>query len=155
MKTLLVFLPAVALAAFVGTRFPPGAWHQGLVKPSWNPPNWIFAPVWSVLYLAIALAGWLYSRSVSGPLRLDLVLALWAVQLVLNAAWSWLFFGLHSPGAAFVDILLLLVAIVWFAFAAHRASAAAAWLFVPYALWVSFATALNAAIWYLNRSPAA
>lgn len=148
-------MPAVALAAFIGSRFPPGSWYQGLAKPSWNPPNSIFAPVWSVLYVAIALAGWLYSRSASGPLRLDLVLVLWVVQLVLNAAWSWLFFGLHSPGAAFIDILLLLTVIVWFAFAAHRTSPASAWLFVPYAVWVLFATTLNAAIWYLNRSRSA
>lgn len=152
--TLLVFLFAMAFAAFIGSRFRPGAWHRGLAKPTWNPPNWVFAPVWSALYLAIATAGWLYARSVPGPLYLDLALALWIAQLVLNAAWSWLFFGRQSPGAALIDIVLLLATIIAFALTAYPVSAIAAWLFVPYAAWVSFATVLNAAIWQRNRSRA-
>jgi tryptophan-rich sensory protein len=142
----------VAAAAFVGSRFRPGPWYAALAKPTWNPPNWVFAPVWSVLYVAIAVAGWLYWRNASSGAVL--ALSLWGAQLVLNASWSWLFFGLHSPALALVDISLLLVAIAFFIVLAHPISTAAAWLFVPYGVWVSFATALNVAIWHLNRSPA-
>jgi len=149
--TVLPFLVAVAATAFIAGRFRPGAWYQALAKPSWTPPGWLFAPVWFLLYLGIAVAGWLVWRAAgSGAPR---PLALWASQLVLNAAWSWLFFGLHRPGAALVDIVLLLVLILAFALTAHPFSPGAAWLFVPYGLWVLFATALNTAIVRLNPTP--
>lgn len=145
----LLFLAAVAAAAFTGSRFQPDTWYELLRKPSWNPPNWLFAPVWTTLYVAIATAGWLVwkkVRSLSHP-----ILLVWAAQLVLNAAWSWLFFGLHRPDLSLVDILLMLTLIAAFILTARKVSPAAAWLFVPYAAWVSFATALNVAIWQLNR----
>ncbi|HXU28998.1 MAG TPA: TspO/MBR family protein [Thermoanaerobaculia bacterium] len=146
--TLLVFLALVALAAFFGAHFQPGPWFEGLAKPSWNPPNWVFGPVWTLLYLGMAVAGWLVWKR-SGE-HVTPVLVVWFVQLGLNAAWSWLFFGLHRPPLALVDILALLACIVAFAILARRISPAASWLFVPYALWVSFATVLNATIWRLN-----
>ncbi len=146
--TLLVFFSFVALTAFFGAHFQPGSWFEGLTKPSWNPPNWLFGPVWTILYIAMAVAGWLVWKR-SGE-RVTPVLAIWFVQLALNAAWSWLFFGLHRPPLALVDIVALLACIVAFAILARPISPAASWLFVPYILWVSFATVLNAAIWRLN-----
>ncbi len=146
--TLLAFFAVVALAAFFGAQFQPGPWFEGLAKPSWNPPNWLFGPVWTLLYIAMAVAGWLVWKR-SGE-RATPVLGLWFVQLALNAAWSWLFFGLHRPPLALVDIVALLACIVAFAILARRVSPVSSWLFVPYVLWVAFATALNATIWRLN-----
>jgi len=143
---LLGFLAAVAAAALMGAQFQPGDWYAGLEKPFFNPPNWIFGPVWSVLYVGIAVAGWLVWRHRGGaPLLL-----LWAAQLVLNLLWSWIFFGLHRPALALVDIGLLLSSIVAFAVLAWPVSRAAAWLFACYGAWVAFAMLLNAAIWRLN-----
>lgn len=150
MLAVVPFLLAVALTAFIAGRFRPGAWYAALAKPPWTPPSWLFAPVWFLLYLGIAVAGWLVWRAVR-PVAV-LPLALWVAQLVLNAAWSWLFFGLHRPGAALADIIVLLVLILAFVVAAYRVSSVAAWLIVPYALWVLFATVLNAAIVRLNPS---
>jgi translocator protein len=144
--SLVVFLLLVAAAALFGTQFEPGAWHAGLQKPAWNPPNWVFGPVWSLLYVLIAIAGWLAWRA-----RDRLLLALWGVQLLLNALWSWLFFGLRLPFVALADIVLLLLVIIAFIVVAWPRERAAAWLFMPYAAWVGFATALNAAIALLNR----
>jgi translocator protein len=121
-------------------------WYAGLAKPPWTPPDWVFGPVWSALYLSIAVAAWLVWRK--GDARLPLVL--FTFQLVFNAAWSWLFFGLHSPGIAFVDIVLLWAAIVATTIAFWSRSLVAGILFVPYLAWVSFATVLNFAIWRLN-----
>jgi benzodiazapine receptor len=121
-------------------------WYATLAKPAWTPPDWIFGPVWSALYLSMALAAWLVWRKGDALLPLTL----FAVQLSFNAAWSWLFFGLHSPGIAFVDIVLLWLAIVATTIAFWRRSLVAGLLFVPYLVWVSFATVLNWAIWRLN-----
>jgi tryptophan-rich sensory protein len=150
MGALLVFLLLVAAAAAAGGHFLPGAWYASLVKPAWTPPNWIFGPVWTLLYIGIAVAGWLVWRR-SGP-RVGPSLALWGAQLVLNAAWSWFFFGRHQPGVALADIAALLACIVAFVIVTYRDSRPAALLFVPYALWVAFATALNHALWRLNLS---
>ena len=124
-------------------------WYATLVKPSWNPPNWIFGPVWSVLCLGMAIAAWLVWRQ--GGLA-DAVgsLTLFGVQLVLNLTWSCLFFGLQSPGAAFVDIALLWAAIAATMVAFWFRSTLAGLLFVPYLAWVSFAAVPNFAIWRLN-----
>lgn len=136
---------APALAAFAM----PGEWYAALNKPAWNPPAWLFGPVWTALYTMMAVAAWLVWRrggwsAQRGPLGLYLV------QLGLNAAWSPLFFGLKMPGVAFAEILLLLAAIVITALAFRRVSHAAAWLFVPYILWVAFASFLNFTLWRLN-----
>ena len=150
MLAIVPFLLVVASTAFIAGRFRPGAWYAALAKPPWTPPGWLFAPVWFLLYLGIAVAGWLVWRAVR-PVAV-LPLALWVAQLVLNAAWSWLFFGLHRSGAALADIIVLLVLILAFVVAAYRVSRVAAWLVMPYALWVLFATVLNAAIVRLNPS---
>lgn len=152
MFSLVVFIALVAAAAITGGQFMPGEWYAQLAKPSWTPPNWLFGPVWTVLYVAIAAAGWLVWR---GERRAALPLALWVAQIVLNAAWSWLFFGLHRPGTAFAEIVVLLATIVGFAIAAWPVSRTASLLFVPYALWVGFASALNFAVWRLNPGASA
>jgi benzodiazapine receptor len=145
-----VFSGAVALTAFLASRFRPGTWYASLDKPPWTPPNWIFAPVWTLLYAGIAVGGWLLWRR-SGR-RFTPALGLWAAQLLANGAWSWLFFGLHRPGAALADILVLLALIAVFIVLTVRSSPVSAALFVPYALWVAFAAALNAAVWIANRT---
>jgi tryptophan-rich sensory protein len=121
-------------------------WYAGLAKPSWTPPGWIFGPVWSLLYLCMAIAAWLVWRR--GNAKVPMVL--FGVQLTLNAAWSWLFFGLHSPFAAFVDVVLLWLAIAATTVVFWRRSTPAGLLFLPYLAWVSFASVLNFAIWRLN-----
>lgn len=125
-------------------------WYAGLTKPAWTPPGWIFGPVWSALYLSMAVAAWLIWRQ-NGFKGAVAPLLLFGLQLLFNAAWSWLFFGLHSPGAAFVDIIFLWAAIVATTVAFWQRSVLAGILFLPYLLWVSFAAALNFAIWWLNR----
>jgi tryptophan-rich sensory protein len=122
-------------------------WYAGLAKPSWTPPGWVFGPVWSVLYLSMAVAAWLVWRR--GNAILPMIL--FGVQLAFNAAWSWLFFSLHNPGLGFADIVLLWAAIVAAMIALWRRSLLAGLLFIPYLGWVSFAAVLNFAIWRLSR----
>src|SRR5512132_1651696 len=148
MPSLLIFLAMVAATALIGSQFGPGPWYIALQKPAWTPPSWVFAPVWSVLYVAIAVAGWLVWRSKAVSVTKPILL--WLLQLILNGLWSWLFFGLHRPILALIDILGLLATICFFIVSAGKISRTAAWLFVPYALWVGVATALNFAIWRLN-----
>jgi tryptophan-rich sensory protein len=143
-----VFIALVALAALFGAQFAPGPWYEGLQKPPLNPPNWVFGPVWSILYLAIAVAGWLVWRA--GPASAG-PLVLWGGQLVLNALWSLLFFGLQRPGLALVEILLLLVLLIATTVSFFGVRASAGFLLVPYVAWVSFAAYLNAGLWHLNR----
>jgi translocator protein len=135
-------LAAVAVVAYFGSQFRPGAWYASLDKPPWTPPDWVFGPVWAVLYLFIAIAGWLIFSS----LRTGLGSALWVIQLVLNGLWSWLFFGLQRPLLALVDISLLLAAIVVLLIHLAPRQSAAFWLLLPYALWVGYALSLNFAI---------
>lgn len=142
------FVFLVACAAFFGAQFMPGAWYADLRKPPLNPPNWVFGPVWSVLYLAIAVSGWLVWRARPASPR---PLTLWVAQLALNAAWSFLFFGLRRPGAALLEILVLSAVLVVTTESFLRVRRLAGLLFVPYAAWVGFAAYLNAGIWYLNR----
>ncbi len=144
------FLVACFAAAATGILFKPGAWYERLRKPSWRPPNWLFAPVWTVLYLMIALAGWLVWRSAefSGATT---ALALYALQLLLNALWTPVFFGLHRPDLGFAVIVALWLAIVATIVAFAPVNGIAALLMIPYLAWVSFASMLNFAIWRLNR----
>lgn len=133
----------------MGGFFPPGEWYASLRKPSWNPPGWVFGPVWVALYTTMALAAWLVWRR-GGFAAQGRPLALFLVQLVLNAAWTPLFFGLHRPGLAFAEILLLWLAIVATLAMFRPVSRTAAWLLVPYVAWVSFASVLNGSVWRLN-----
>ncbi|MEL7060727.1 MAG: TspO/MBR family protein [Acidobacteriota bacterium] len=143
--SLIAFLIVTASAAAFGAAFGPGSWYDEIAKPGWTPPDWLFGPVWTLLYAMIAIAGWrLWTR------RARPALALWVVQLVLNALWSWIFFGLHNLGLAFADIALLWLAIVATIVLARRPDPWAAGLLVPYLLWVTFAAALNFSIWQMN-----
>ena len=144
--SLLVSFVIVFSVAAVGAAFMPGEWYAALNKPTWNPPNWIFGPVWTALYVMIAISGWLLWRE---PDR-TLTMSLFALQLALNGAWSWLFFGRHTISGALLDIVLLLATIVVLIVVAWPINRLAAGLLMPYAAWVAFATVLNAAIWRLN-----
>lgn len=122
-------------------------WYEGLSKPNWTPPNWLFAPVWTILYVAMAVAAWLVWRR-SGLAAVPMQLFL--LQLLLNVAWSAVFFRFHAPGLAFLEIVALWCAILLTAIAFGRTAPVAGWLMIPYLVWVSYATALNFAIWRLN-----
>lgn len=122
-------------------------WYATLAKPSWNPPNWIFAPVWTTLYVLMGIAAWLVWRK--RGFRGRTAVLFWS-QLVLNALWSILFFGLENPGGAFVEVVLLWVLILATVRDFARVSKAGAALLAPYLAWVTFASALNLAIWRLN-----
>jgi benzodiazapine receptor len=124
-------------------------WYAGLVKPSWTPPSWVFGPVWISLYILMGVAAWLVWRR-GGFTAATLPLALFLVQLALNALWSPLFFGLKMPGVALADIVLLWLAILATLVSFWGVSATAGWFLVPYLLWVSYAAALNFAIWRAN-----
>ncbi|GAA1396935.1 TspO/MBR family protein [Catellatospora coxensis] len=142
------FFAAVIAVALVGSLAVarPADDYAALARPGWAPPSWLFGPVWTVLYAMIAVAGWLvWRRAGWGP-------AMWAytLQLVLNAIWTPLFFGAGQRGLAFADIVALWLAIAATVLLFRRISALAAWLLVPYWLWVTFAGALNFTIWHLN-----
>jgi translocator protein len=145
--SLILFLILVLGGGLVlGGLTVPGGWYAGLNKPSFNPPTWLFGPVWTVLYVLIAVAGWrVWERDrTGGPMRL------WWAQLTLNFLWTPVFFAAHQIGLALVVILLMLATIVVFMAAAWRQDRVAAWLFVPYAVWVAFASVLNTSIFKLN-----
>lgn len=127
-----------------------GTWYQSLHKPPFNPPDWVFGPVWTVLYIAMAVAAWrVWRRLGFGGARHALML--FAIQLALNLAWSVVFFGFQHIGMALVEILVLLAFIGATAVAFWRADRIAGLLFVPYLGWVGFATLLNASLWRLNQ----
>jgi tryptophan-rich sensory protein len=143
---LLVFLALVALAAWSGATFLPGPFYAALQKPEWTPPDWVFPPVWGLIYLMIALAGWIVWRAQGlGP-----ALWIWLAQLMLNATWSWIMFGRKQVDVALIDICGLWLAILAFIVVAWPVRRSASLLFVPYFLWVTFAAALNFEIWRLN-----
>lgn len=148
--SLLVFLGLVGLAAITGARYMPGAWYQGLAKPAWTPPDWLFPIAWTVLYFMIAIAGWKVWQAEG----LGAALVIWLVGLVLNATWSYVMFGRHEIGLALVNVAALWLSIVAFIWAAWHVDRDASYLFMPYLVWVSFATALNAAVWQLNPTSA-
>ena len=143
---LLLCFSASATAVFVSID----GWYAALRKPAWNPPSWVFGPVWFSLYTMMAVAAWLVWReggwkSRRGPLTFFIV------QWALNLIWTPLFFGLHRPGAALVEIVLLWMAIVATLFSFYKVKPSAGLLLIPYFLWVSFAAFLNFTIWNLNR----
>jgi tryptophan-rich sensory protein len=151
-RSLLGLIVALALtfsAGYVGSRFPPDERYAALEKPPWNPPGWLFGPVWGTLYLLMAIAAWLVWRE-SGFPGAAIPLGLFVVQLVLNAAWSWVFFGRNQLGLALAEILVLWVAILGTIIAFWRVRPISGILLVPYLLWVTFAAVLNATLWRLN-----
>ena len=129
----------------------PGDWYASLAKPAWTPPTWVFGPAWTILYAMMAVAAWrLWRRLGARPRESRRALVLFAVQLALNLSWTPVFFGMQRPDLALVVILVLWAAIAATIVAAWKACKTAAALLVPYLAWVTFATALNAAIWRLN-----
>ena len=137
-------------AASLGGLSGSSEWYAALNKPSWNPPAWIFGPVWTTLYAMMAVAAWLVWRQ-GGWNRQRKPLLFFLAQLSLNAFWTPLFFGMQRPDLAFVDIVLLWVAIAVTLAAFRSVNRAAAWLLAPYLAWVSFAAVLNFTIWLLNN----
>lgn len=126
------------------------SWYQTIQKPSWNPPNWVFGPVWTTLYVMMGIALWLvWKEDTSKELKL-IAGILFAAQLTLNFFWSFIFFKLEQPGFAFLEILFMWVAILATIFAFAQVNKRAAWLLVPYISWVSFAAMLNFTIWRMN-----
>lgn len=125
-------------------------WYPTLIKPSWTPPDWVFGPVWSSLYLMIAVSGWLMYRAEYSQKR-SVALRLYGSQLALNFIWSFLFFSLQSPILGLIDIILLCLFISLTIIKAWPVSRLASILLIPYLLWVLYATSLNAGIWLLNR----
>lgn len=128
-----------------------GTWYPTLAKPPFNPPAWVFGPTWTVLYILMGVALFLVWRQGGDTPGVKLALALFAVQLALNALWSIIFFGMRSPGWAFAEILLLWLAILATLWAFWRVVPLAGWLLVAYLAWVSFAAVLNGSIWILNK----
>jgi len=145
--SLLAFL-AIVLGGgtLIGLSTMPGPWYEALAKPAFNPPNWLFGPAWTILYILIAIAGWRIWRIEPGGAAMKV----WIAQLIANFAWSPVFFAAHMIGAALVVVLVMLALILLFIGLAWRRDRLAALLFVPYAAWAAFATLLNASIWLLN-----
>ena len=136
-------LGAIATGSSVGT------WYQEIEKPDWTPPDAVFGPVWTLLYVSMGVAVWIVWSHAEGKTR-RVAVAMFGTQLLLNAAWSFLFFGMRSPGWALLEIILLWLAIVVTLVLFTRIRPWAGALLVPYLLWVTFAAALNAAIWKIN-----
>ncbi len=147
LAALAVFLLISFSAAATGYFFPPGEWYASLERPFFAPPNWIFGPVWTVLYIFIAVAGWLVWRRVG---LAHAAIGWWALQMVLNAGWTPLFFGLQALGLALVEMALLWAAILICVRQFRPISKTASWLMLPYLAWVTFAWVLNAGFWWLN-----
>ena len=125
-------------------------WYAALAKPDWTPPNWLFAPVWTLLYIAMAVATWRVWRD-GPPLEAGRTFRLYSAQLGLNALWSILFFALHLPGWALIDILALWLILIRVLARYRTLDRTAAWLWTPYVLWVTYAVLLNSSLWQLNR----
>ena len=150
---LVASLAIVYAAAAVGgavTAPAIGTWYRSLAKPSFNPPNWVFGPAWTVLFTLMGIALFLVWRTSDSTAEVGSELSIFGVQLVLNVLWSVLFFGLKMPLAALVDIVLLWIAIILTIRSFVRVSRVAGLMLVPYAAWVAFAAALNLAVWRLN-----
>ncbi len=157
---LVIAIVACELAGIIGSVFTTPSidgWYAGIVKPAINPPAWVFGPVWTTLYLLMGISLWLVWKQhydISNNVIMfrwrRWAIGLFFVQLVLNTLWSIIFFGLHSPGGALVEIVFLWLAILTTIIAFAKISQPAAWLLAPYILWVSFAAYLNYSIWILN-----
>ena len=147
----LVITLGIAYVASLFTRPEIAGWYSSLNKPAFNPPSWLFAPVWITLYIIIAIAAYIIWKKRERSSEYTTTVVIYVIQLLLNFSWSIVFFGMHQILAALIVILALLVAIIlninWFG----RFSKAAAWMMVPYLLWVSFGTLLNLSILILNK----
>jgi len=143
---------AVGYYGSLATQSSVNTWFPTLEKPVFNPPNWLFAPVWTMLYILMGIAaGLVWDRYESDKYEVKNALVIFAAQLLLNLLWSILFFGLRNPMLAMLEIVVLLLIIYETHYKFKNISKMAGYLLVPYILWVGFATILNIAIWYLNR----
>jgi tryptophan-rich sensory protein len=152
--SLIVLIGICYGAAWIGsvvTRPAINNWYAGLAKPSWRPPNWAFAPAWTVIYTLMAFAAWIVWNRHETLFVLP-ALCVFGIQLALNAAWSAIFFGLRRPGLAVIEIACLWVAILATVIQFWRIAPLAGWLLVPYLAWVSFAMVLNFTIWRMNSN---
>ena len=151
----LIFALAIPLlAGGIGSIFTTPAiptWYADLIKPALNPPSWVFGPVWTTLFVLMGISAFLVWKKGLEHKYVKIALSIFIGQLVLNTLWSIIFFGLHSPGGAFVELMILWLAILATIIAFARISRLAAWLLIPYILWVSFAGHLNYSIWQLNK----
>ena len=150
---LIFWLGICYFTAWLGAQVSPGIasaeWYQSISKPSWNPPSWVFGPVWTILYTMMGFAAWTVWKQY-GFKKAGAALTLFFIQLVLNGLWSQIFFGMQQIGWAFAEIVVLLAAIIFTTMLFFKKSKLAGWLMAPYIAWVSFATVLNGAIWWLN-----
>lgn len=146
---LMGWLAACFLAGALAAQFDPGGWYDTLAKPSWTPPDWIFPVAWTILYLMMGIAAWLVWKDHGFTEARD-ALTLFLVQLGLNAAWPGIFFGLQQIGTALAEILLLWILILFTLFLFWKFNRRAGWLMLPYLIWVSYAAALNFAVWHMN-----
>lgn len=149
---LVPFLAAVLAASSTGAVFRPGRWYKTLDKPAWTPPDWLFPFAWGALYVAIAVAAWLIW--LDAGMAAAIALGVWLVQLILNAGWSAVFFGMRRMGLAFIEVSALWLSIAATIALFYPVSKAAAALMLPYLVWVSFAAALNFEVWRRNRHEA-
>jgi len=150
---LLIAVVVSELAGIIGSVFTVPSiptWYAGLAKPALNPPSWVFGPVWTILYALMGIAVFLVWKRGWEKKEIKVALGVFGLQLFLNVIWSIIFFGLHSPFWALVDIIALWLAIVWTIIVFYRISKPAAYLLFLYILWVSFASYLNYSIWILN-----
>ena len=146
---LIVFVAIVAGVAAIGAYFQPGTWYETIEKPAWTPPNYLFGPVWSLLYLMIAVAGW-RAWEAAPPCEGVVAFSIFGLQLALNAGWSAIFFGMRRMRLALYEVGLLWASILATIVAFYPIDSLAAWLLLPYLAWVSFAAVLNFAIWRMN-----
>ena len=151
---LLGFIAVCMVAAMSGAVFKPGPWYRSLAKPSWNPPDWVFPVVWTALYAMMAVAGWLVWRAAGSFAAAAVPLGFFVLQLVLNAGWSAIFFGLRRMDLALVEVVFLWLAIFACIVTFAPFDTSAAWLMAPYLLWVTIAAYLNYTVLRLNREPA-
>lgn len=157
MKNIFKLILSIAVPLLIGftaslfTVTGVGSWYQSIQKPSWNPPNWVFGPVWTTLYILMGIAFYLIWTSANHEKEKRKAISLFILQLVANFFWSFIFFNQHQVALAFAEILVLWLLILFTIFSFARINKAAAWLMVPYISWVSFAAILNFTIWQLNR----
>lgn len=148
-KVIIAVIICVGVGILSG-RVETGEWYRNLAKPSWNPPSWIFAPVWTALYIAMGIAAGLLWKQ-EGLVAAMLPLSVFAIQLILNAFWTVIFFGWHRIDLALIEIIFLWIAILATMILFYKRNELAGYLIFPYLLWVSFATYLTFTIWRLNR----
>ncbi|HMK07257.1 MAG TPA: TspO/MBR family protein [Flavobacterium sp.] len=153
-RILTVVVTCLAVGYFTGllTKSSIETWYPTLIKPSFNPPNWVFAPVWSTLFMMMGIAaGLVWNRIEHDKDAVQAALKFFIIQLALNALWSILFFGLRNPLLAFAEIIVLWLMIYETYLKFSKINKVAGYLFIPYLLWVTFAMVLNGSIWWLNR----